>query len=91
MNKHGKACKDYKEHFLDEHSYPYCEICSRSDQAFDTHHLYPASLHPHHKALHDFRNLILVCRSCHSKLHARGLKDVFAKLEEERGLVELFM
>lgn len=41
-----------------------CRIC-RKAPAFDVHHLLPRSL----GGKHEKRNLILVCRQCHSDIH----------------------
>jgi len=57
---------------------------------YAAHHIYFASRYPKHPQLHNFKNLILVCDSCHALFHGGGLKDVFERLEEERGLKELF-
>jgi len=89
--KHSRACKDFKAHFLEEHSYGYCEICSRSDKPMDAHHVYMASQYPKHKYLHDFRNIVLLCRDCHNKAHAREIDDWIEKIKRERKLDELFM
>jgi len=88
MNKHAEACYAYKLHFIDKNRYGFCEICSRSDKPLDTHHIIRASEAPKHKYLHDFRNLILVCRDCHNGFHANSIDRSI--LIEKRGLKELF-
>lgn len=89
-SKHAKACKDFKKHWVDTHLYPYCEVCFRADLPLDAHHIYYASRFPKHPQLHNFKNMILVCRGCHAKFHGGDYKDIFIKIEKERGLKELF-
>lgn len=89
--KHTQACSKYKKAFLEEQGYISCKVCKRSDgQFYSVHHLYFASLWPKHPNLHNPRNLILVDGACHDKFHSGEYKEVFKRLEEERGLKELF-
>lgn len=91
--KHGRACADYRKKLLEKHDHLTCEICgcnSNGTPRFETHHIYFASRFPKHKELHNPLNLINVCTTCHSKFHKGELKDKFNKLEQSRGLKELF-
>lgn len=90
---HLRACKKYREAFLEKHSYPFCEVCGVNENGtprFEVHHIYFASLYPKHKELHNFKNLIHICIRCHNDFHGFKLPDVFKKIEAERGLKELF-
>jgi hypothetical protein len=88
--KHFKACKKYRAWFVDKNDYPQCEVCRRTDKKTHVHHIYYASRYPRHEQLHNFKNLIMVCVQCHNDFHAGKLPHIFAKIEEERGLKELF-
>lgn len=55
---------------------------------FDTHHIISAGSAPLHKNLHDFRNLILLCRNCHDKVEQNP--DENQKLIIKRRLWKLF-
>lgn len=89
--RHRDACREYREWFLSEHWYLYCELCGISSAlAFSTHHIYYASRYPKHPQLHNFKNLILLCTFCHSAFHQEKLNDKFLQLEKECGLKELF-
>lgn len=91
---HMAACQKYRRHFLNKNSYLFCEICnvnSNGTQQFQVHHIYFASKVPRHKNLHNFKNLIMVCLSCHHKFHAgKTYEKEFKKLEKDRKLKELF-
>lgn len=90
---HLRACKKYRAAFMEKHSYAFCEVCKVNQNGtpkFEVHHIYFASLYPKHPNLHDFRNLIHICIQCHNDFHGNKLRDVFARLEKERGLKELF-
>lgn len=90
-NKHRYACRMYKENFIEEHSYVFCQNCSRSDQyRYSVHHIYTAARYPKHVYLHNPKNLILLCEECHARFHAGELKEEYNKLEADRGLKELF-
>lgn len=92
--KHLKACTDYRKDFLNRNSYLYCEVCGVNQNytpRFQVHHIYFASKYPRHKELNNFKNLILVCLTCHQSFHAgKKYEEHFLKLQEERGLKELF-
>ena len=45
---------------------------------------------PKHKELHNAKNLILLCRKCHLKMHNKKHNKYRTKLIKERGLTELF-
>lgn len=88
--KHKAACKKFRVAFIDKHGYVFCESCKRSDRPCAGHHLYYASLWPRHPQLHNPLNLYMLCQSCHTAFHAGERKEEFRRLEEERGLKELF-
>lgn len=91
--KHLAACSKYKKDFLKRNSHAFCEVCNQNingAKRFEVHHLYYASRFPYHKELHNFKNLIHICRSCHGKFHSGEYKDKFKQLEKERGLKKLF-
>lgn len=93
--KHFKACSKYRKWFLDKYGYLFCENCGvNKNEAnwFEVHHLCFASRYPRHKYLHDFRNLILVCKKCHSEFHGGNVgKILFEKYAKKRKLDELFI
>lgn len=91
--KHLRACSKYRKAFLDKWGYPFCEVCKINQNGtpkFEVHHIYFASLYPKHPNLHDFRNLIHICIGCHNAFHGNKMRDVFERLEKERGLRDLF-
>ena len=93
QGKHQYACSLFRKHFLNKNEYLFCEVCGCNQnkaKRFEVHHIYYASRFPKHKELHNFKNLIMLCISCHNKFHAGKNKEEFKKLEKERGLVELF-
>ena len=60
----------YRNDFLYEHGYYYCERCGRSNQYhYEIHHIFYRSEKPKHKHLNHKNNLILLCKSCHTFLH----------------------
>lgn len=80
---------NYKEKFVNENGYPYCEICGRSDCFnYHIHHIVYRSEVPKHKELNNNKNLILLCENCHYKLHAD--KKLRINLVKKRGLSNLF-
>ena len=93
-SKHLRACSKYKKEFLKNNDYLFCEHCGvniNGAKKFETHHLYFASRHPNHKELHNFKNLILLCITCHNTFH-NGLegKKILEHYEKERELKKLF-
>jgi len=91
VGAHNRACVAYKKNFLKSNDYLRCEVCGvTSAFKFDAHHIRYASRHPGHQNLHNFRNMILVCRDCHLAFHGGRLKDVVERLEKERDLPGLF-
>ncbi len=90
--KHRKACREYIEAFERKHNFLYCESCGRSNAFGFSCIRWPAPSHcdPKHPQLHNMKNLILLCGVCHSAFHAGERKEEFTRLEEERGLKELF-
>lgn len=90
---HLRACSKYRKEFLGKNDYLFCEICGVNTNGtlkFEVHHIYFASLYPKHKELHNPLNLVLVCIKCHNKFHSSRYREEFNKIEEERGLKELF-
>lgn len=91
-NSHHTIAKRYHEHLqnvgydVEEQG---CELCHKTNQPlYDIHHIVYKSERPKHKEMHNIRNLIFVCRSCHMNLHASKLSR--ASLVAERNLTELF-
>ena len=69
---HSRICAKYRENFKKKHEYIFCEKCKvniNGTPRFETHHIVYASEAPKHKYLHDDRNLILLCTSCHHLFH----------------------
>lgn len=54
---------------LDEFGFCFCEDCKRSDRILERHHIVFRSEKPNHPNIHDKKNLILLCRSCHNRYH----------------------
>lgn len=92
--KHLNECRRYRKQFIKKHEYVFCEVCkvnAMGTARHEVHHIYFASKCPKHPALHNDRNLILVCIECHYKFHAGKEYDhIFKKLEKDRKLKELF-
>lgn len=92
--KHLNECRRYKKEFIAEHGYQFCEVCGVNKNGtprFEVHHLIFASQKPKHPNLHDNRNMIHICLSCHHKFHnGKEYSEVFLRIEKERGLKELF-
>ena len=87
--KHRDACHKYRQYFLKENEYLFCERCKINQSfQFSTHHIIFASERPRNKELHNFRNLIMLCLDCHTLMHAR--KNVRNELVKERNLHKLF-
>lgn len=73
---------------IDEKGYAYCQRCFKGGRFLDCHHCVYQSEAPKHKHLNNSRNLIIVCRECHSWFHsAKSNRDYLIK---ERNLTELF-
>src|SRR3990167_4214215 len=94
MRRHNFVCQQFRKVFIEEHGYPFCEVCKISNEIkafkFETHHIYYVSHHPKNENLHHPKNLIFICRSCHKKFHGGEYKKIFAEIEKDRGLKELF-
>lgn len=91
--KHFAACKKYRDYFVKEKGYPFCEVClvnKNGTPHFEVHHIYYASRYPKHKNLHNFNNLIHLCKQCHVNFHQGKYKEKFNQLEKDRGLKEMF-
>lgn len=74
---------------LDTVWYSYCEHCNSSQSwRWETHHIVYRSEKPKHEYLHDERNLIRLCITCHNEFHKH--KASRKELVEKRKLVELF-
>lgn len=92
-HKHSQACQKYRKAFLEKNNYLFCEVCgvnSNGTIKHDVHHIYFASRVPRHEHLHNFKNLVLVCRECHLDFHGKRKEEEFKKLEKDRGLKKLF-
>lgn len=88
---HQEACTNYKRAYYEKNGHLACEVCGRGNAfRYQTHHIYYASRFPRHKHLHNPKNLILVCETCHEKFHSGELYDMFLELEAFRGLKALF-
>jgi hypothetical protein len=61
--------KRYKEEILARHDCIRCEKCYASGQRLEFHHIVYRSEAPRHKNLHDPRNNILLCVTCHNWFH----------------------
>lgn len=89
----GTIKKRYREYLEEKGFNPEmtgCEICKdRNAMVYDLHHIIWRSEMPNHSKLHDPRNIIYVCRSCHMYLH-RNKRVAREKLVRERKLEELF-
>jgi 5-methylcytosine-specific restriction endonuclease McrA len=73
---------------VDEKGYAYCQRCFKGGCFLDCHHLVYQSEAPKHQHLNNPRNLIILCRDCHSYMHeAKSNRDYLIK---ERNLTELF-
>jgi hypothetical protein len=68
--------------------YPYCQLCWKTGVRTDVHHIVYRSEVPRHKHLHSEKNLIVLCRSCHERMHSQ--KDFRETLYYSRGLHKLF-
>ncbi len=76
-----------------EVGYAKCEECGATNTIFDVHHIIFRSEKPKHPEIDNPRNLILVCRKCHDRLHGKtGLlkKEVRRHLVISRKLDEIF-
>lgn len=92
-NHSATIAKNYKK-YLENKGYNYvtsgCEICHKTGERFyDLHHIIYRSEAPKHKELHNPRNIIYVCRGCHTGLH-RNKKTERRLLIAKRGLEKLF-
>lgn len=89
MSTYRKARIELEQDMRDEFGYIFCRVCEKSNAyKFDVHHIMFRSEVGKHKDVHNKRNLIIVCRECHQKLHAdKSLRDGLVK---ERNLKELF-
>ena len=86
-------CKDYADWVYKERGLLLeelgCEICGvMSGVIFDRHHIVFKSEMGYHDEINNPRNIIQVCRTCHSDYHGkRRSRDT---LVADRGLEELF-
>jgi hypothetical protein len=92
--KHFRACHNYRKFLLKTNDYLTCEHCGVNQNGtshFEVHHLYFASRWPRHENLHNFKNLILLCKQCHGDFHNGNLgKRLLENYEKKRGLKNLF-
>lgn len=66
--RYGSVWRKIRESYVKSH--PFCEVCFKEGlmkQVEEIHHLKPLS----EGGTHDRENLISLCQSCHSKIHAR--------------------
>lgn len=66
-SRYGQAWKTLRDNYAREH--PYCEQCFEKGilvPVEEVHHIKPLS----EGGTHDKSNLISLCKSCHSKIHA---------------------
>lgn len=66
--RYGRAWKRIRDSYVKQN--PFCEICYRKGVLVETeevHHKKPLS----EGGTHDRENLIALCKSCHSKTHAK--------------------
>ena len=66
--RYGRAWKRIRDKYASEH--PFCELCFERGIIVETqeiHHKKPLS----EGGTHDRENLIALCKSCHSKIHAK--------------------
>ena len=66
--RYGRAWQRIRENYVKTH--PYCELCFQDGimkLVEEVHHKVPLSK----GGTHDTENLISLCKSCHSKIHAK--------------------
>lgn len=66
--RYGRAWKRIRDSFVQQH--PLCEMCKAEGKLTPTqevHHKIPLSK----GGTHDRNNLIALCKSCHSRIHAQ--------------------
>ena len=66
--RYGRAWKRIRDKYVQEH--PFCELCFKRGVLVETeevHHIKPLS----EGGTHDRSNLIALCKSCHSTIHAK--------------------
>jgi len=66
--RYGRAWKRIRDSFVKQH--PLCELCEAEGKLTPTqevHHKIPLS----QGGTHDRNNLIALCKSCHSRIHAQ--------------------
>lgn len=81
--------KELVEEMQDENGYIYCQNCHKSRAfKFEVHHIIFRSERPKHPFLHNKKNLIILCSSCHEFFHK--VKSWRENLVKERGLDEIF-
>jgi 5-methylcytosine-specific restriction endonuclease McrA len=82
--------KEMVQDMEDKYGYLFCEFCKRSRGFYKlhVHHIVFRSEAPHHKDLHDKKNLIICCDTCHDKFHKN--KWIREPLVVARKLRELF-
>ncbi|HEM6178994.1 TPA: HNH endonuclease [Streptococcus suis] len=67
--RYGHTWRKIRASYVKAH--PYCELCfkeGRMKRVEEVHHIKPLS----EGGTHDTTNLISLCQSCHSKIHARN-------------------
>ena len=77
--------REFKESFIWDNGYAYCELCRRSDRPpYDCDHIIPRSREFNKEKLWHKDNLIFICRICHTNKNL--LKKEYDKLKKDRGL-----
>ena len=95
MHNYEKNRQEVIDAQMDDFGYHFCEHCQKSKGVykFEVHHIIFRSEAPEHEHLHNKRNLIILCSSCHNgsgdSFHNRKEKRNY--LIEQRKLYELFL
>ena len=84
----SKAKQILREAQLEDRGWLYCEHCGRTTKALDAHHIVYRSEKPKHPELNNTKNLILLCRDCHTWFHDKKYRRESLMLN--RNLKQLF-
>lgn len=60
----------------------HCESCKKTFKKYEVHHIIPPWLFDSREEAHDEKNLIVLCKKCHRKRHAKMMKFFFDKFRE---------
>jgi len=85
----NKNSGEIRKDMMDEHGYYFCQHCKTNNSLrWETHHIIARSKEPKHSQLHNKKNLIRLCLTCHKKFHqSKLLTQLYIK---KRGLRRLF-